>query len=239
LTLPLANTYEGGTDGGAITAANSGGASGDAFTAASGTGPVFSTAQAMHGTLSEMVAQGGTPAASYMIWDSTVLTSSSQLYGRAYVRFNSAAPSANARFIQFLSGATLGCGIRQNTTGAIQFDASTGGNTGVGSASAVLSVDTWYRIEWDILFGTGTSAQLSGTVYVGDSTSAFSTFAALNTFTNTITAADTMRIGNPTGFPASPWTIWLDDIQVNNTGVPGPSGGGAPMVRTFNPIPFM
>jgi len=231
MALPLANTFEGGSDGVTISTANSGGTSGDAFTTVTGA-PTFTTAQSMHGTVAMSVVTDGASAKS-VTWGNTVVPASSHVYGRMYVRLSSVAPSANTRLMQFLNAGTQACGIRLTTAGNFSCEGATTGNTGGGTTVAA-SANTWYRIEWDFVIGTGTSAQLNATVYLGDSTTAFGTLAFLNTFTNTFTTVDGVRFGNPAGFPAA-MTIWMDDIQVNDTGVPGPSGGGGGPDNTTQP----
>ena len=90
----LANTFEGATNGTAITTQNSGGASGNALNqvkCTSGT-ITYSTASAAHGQVSALLSP--TTGLCYVGWNSTSIAPATAAYGRAYVKF-SADPSGD------------------------------------------------------------------------------------------------------------------------------------------------
>src|SRR5216117_2856830 len=85
------NTFEGGTDTGAVTAANSGGLSGDPFDnvglGGAGATVTYLAASAYHGTLGCRCATTGTAVTAQIDYRNSIGgLSSGAVYGRAYLR---------------------------------------------------------------------------------------------------------------------------------------------------------
>jgi hypothetical protein len=228
VAFALANNFEGGLglDETVITAANSGGASGDAFTAVT-LGGVFEESLVLKGAVCARFDTDGAAGHTFA-W---TVTSSTHLYGRCYVR-KSGNPSAAFRLIRFRGGGVLAAGINLNTAGQLQWLASTSGDT-TGGTTFTLTTDVLYRIEFDILFGTGTSASMTASIYQGDATASSGTIVFTGTFTNTVTAADTVQFGIIAGTPAAGISIYIDSVQANDMGMPGPDIIPPGMLRRF------
>lgn len=208
------NTFEGGTNGTAVTTGNTGGASGDAanqIVAGAGWTHRFSSAQAMHGSLSlEQVGGSGTQA--YFAW---TYTSVDRVYGRAYAYLTTAFQGRS--LIQCRAAAAQTWRIALTSGGVVEF--RNAANTLVDS-SAALSLNTWYRIEFDVQQSTGNFTVL---IYVGDGVTGgdlldtlSGTGASLGT-----TDFDEIRFGqiaNATGLNS----LFFDGLDVNDVGLPGP-----------------
>lgn len=217
----LTNTFEGGTDGTAITTGNSGGASGDAFDSVSGGGIVEFDDDVVHegGVSGRFNANGS--ASIFVAWTSSLGTLTDH-YGRAYLR-KAGNPSSNTPFWQF----------RDTGGNVLQLQLTSGGNvrvldangTLVATSSVALANGTWYRLEWH-LDHTGGAYELR--IFTGDSTSPDET---LSDGSGVDMNADCTVIRM--GMPAS-GTNWgsndlnLDALVAGADTWPGPVGGGGP-----------
>jgi hypothetical protein len=233
MTLPLSNTAEGGTNGVAATTANSGGASGNAFTAfplGTNTAINFSSAQAANGSLAYAIVEPPTTATAFMEWDSTVVGGPHvTLYGRLYL-YLPAAPASAIYCMRLLSGTTSGAGLRINTTRGLQW---ANGTTAVGTASSgagLIALNTWTRIEWTCTLATTAVGSGTATLYTGNSVSSNGT-ATVSAQTWAIASANVVRYGWTNVGGLSSTTSYFDDLQVNNTGLPGPGGGAVVTVK--------
>ncbi|MEO5950701.1 MAG: hypothetical protein ABIQ04_04600 [Candidatus Saccharimonadales bacterium] len=164
------NTAEGGTNGTAVTQANSGGASGDAFTSAVGlvgAGTVaFSSSNRAHGTLSYNVVGGsGDSVRCYLgaVGNATIAT-------RFYL------------FMPTLPGAAVDLAAIQSTAFAvvitIGLDATNklvvrdSASTVLFTATSALTANTWYRIECQAVVATATTGTTKLQYYLSDSKTA-------------------------------------------------------------------
>lgn len=174
------NSFEGGTDGVAISTSNSGGASGSAFDAIFGTGFTFSAAGAQLGSMGANVATNVFGAGEY-----TVSTTHLALK----IRFKmSAVPTVgDCYLIRVHAGGTRLFDIHTQGTGKIRVDDSTT-TTGTFTFANALLANTAYRLEAYLVAGTTTS---NGTIkvayYLGSSLTPVET-AYLNTTANLGTA---------------------------------------------------
>lgn len=216
MALPLANSFEGGTNGTAMSASNTGGASGDAFNGVTGTAPNFSNSHPAHGTLG--MAVQGTGA---MQWTSTSVGTPTTVWGRFYLYFT-ANPSAIAAIWRGLtpaSSTTAQFSLRLNTTGTLNTIVKSGT---VRNSATVLSTNTLYRVEWKAVVVKNGTCTLDVNLYLGDSTTLTE---SMTQATGTGGASDTSInqgwFGSSAAVTAN--TIFLDDIQMNSTGFPGPS----------------
>ena len=142
-------------------------------------------------------------AQGYDRWDITGVLDRTY-FARAYFRM-SAAPSAQCYLIDFFATARA-CTLRLNTNGKVGLYNSAG--TLIGSESAVLSADTWYRLEVSCNIptaGNGTvEARIDGTAFVGPTTASVTNAALAN-----------MRIGQGNGVTPT-FTLYWDDVAVND-----------------------
>lgn len=149
------NNFEGGTNGTNVTTANSGGVSGTAFSGIqiSGTGTItYVSSSPIHDTMSMQVsAIGGITIAR---WDTAVVGSRTRLCGVAYVKW-AAWPSGYTAFAETkqTDGGTLSSRLKISSTGLVRL-VDTADAT-VFTASTPLSLNTVYRVEWDINNTTG------------------------------------------------------------------------------------
>lgn len=221
------NTFEGGTDGVAVSTANSGGASGNAFGEVSGTAFTYSNVQAHLGSLSmRNVNPAGNAYAAF--------TGLGALTGSVYCRFYmhiSAAPVTthlyairvmddnfeSMAFLRVLTGAAGGF-----ITGT---DWLVGG---VANGSVPVATAQWVRIEFRIVYGT-TTGEFEWRLYnTADSTTITDTASAtgIATAAGTGTGLGDVRLGFVNGVPASPFTVYYDDFAVDTAGWIGPAAVG-------------
>jgi hypothetical protein len=214
---------EGGSNGTTITTGNSGGASGTAWDTVSivtnGTA-VYDTGTVLTGAVSARLATGATSGTVYCQWQSAIqalwASGLTTHYGRRYIRV-AALPSANRVIAQFYdtSGAIARGQFLLLTTGAIRLRNKTPST--VATFTTVLSVDTTYRLEWRV-DGSATGAYEMH-LFAGDSTSALESIVG-----------GTADFGGTIGTAAFGWLTaganvanqWLDGVQLNDTGLPGP-----------------
>jgi hypothetical protein len=227
LATAKSNNADGGTDGTAVTIANSGGASGDAFDSVTPlTGapdqPIFSSDQVAHGNLAYKIG----PTFISNCYVEHQIQAASRLYGRMYLRATSVTPSNGpCAILRFYNGSTLACGLSITNIpgGKLQWQAGPIGNAQVGSPSTnTLPIDTWVRIEWDVAF-SATAAVLTARYFASmDATIPTETITVSAQNTNSQVQADRVRYGLVlNNFGTGP-TIWLDSLNVNAVAFPGP-----------------
>lgn len=233
MALPLSNNAEGGTSGTTVSTANSGGASGDAWgTPVIGTGMTltFDNAHAAHGTLAYKVALTSTATAiTYLPWPSTQVGTVTEIWGRLYIwSANLTPPAASLRLVRFLNAGTAVAGFNvASGTGAIECRSAADALIGTASASSAITASTWMRLEFHYLFNTATGETARVNVYTGDSAT-INTSATCSAI-NQGAACNEVRFGaNTAAFSSTSGNaFWLDDINVNATGLPGPATAAA------------
>lgn len=155
------NTFEGGTNGTAITAGNSGAASGDPFSSVTGA-PTFSAAAAVHGTLG-MSAQAASGLTAYVTYSGFSATTCAVRFYYTYTTTRSIATI----LVRILSSGALVANVRQSAAGnTISF---TNASNAVVGLTGALTVGVTYRIEASVL-SSAAAGTLDWAVYVGDST---------------------------------------------------------------------
>jgi hypothetical protein len=222
----MRNTFEGGSSGTAISAANSGGSSGDAFSATGNV--VYSNARAFAGSLSAMTPTSATDGV--MRW---ALGGSASVSVRLYV-WVSATTTDNQGFIR-LSHATDTTALNAFLNGAGALRLSAKGVTDAWTAPEAFPLNQWVRLE---MYATSGTTASNGTMrvayYLGNSMTAVQdsgTLTGLNAGGDlgTFTQA---RLGK-LGATASP-QFYFDDFAVNTgsdaTGFIGPPVNQPPTV---------
>jgi hypothetical protein len=209
MTFVRSNTAEGGTSGATVTTANSGGASGDAFSAVSigsGSTLICTNALAFSGTKSYQFAETTSHAVTAN-W--TITGVAGPLYARSYIYFQS---TAGPGYAYFVSGGTGSMTVVVSSAGKVQVLCS--GVTTL-TSTTVLSANTWYRIEAQFTFGTGTSQAVmrlydaSGTLLETLTTAA----------TGTVTGATTLAFGSS---GTTTVTYNMDNLAASDQGWIGP-----------------
>lgn len=154
------------------------------------------------------------------------ITASDDVYVSAYIYLTSVANSI--RSIYITNGVRLD--IRSNR--ALRLADS--GGTQIGSDSAVLSLNTLYRVgvHWRKATGAGNDGQAEAYVTAtGSPDAAFgSAFASSTTLTQTAQLSR-VDVGNTSGATANSWNA--DDIRIDNASMPGPSVSSTQVDTTY------
>ncbi|TDD97652.1 hypothetical protein [Actinomadura rubrisoli] len=210
--MELNNGAEGGTNTTTVSAANSGGASGNPFDSVVGTPTItFDNTHAL-GNLSYKVVAGA--SAQQMVWSSASHGTQSETWGRLYL-YSSGAPSAVTGIVRWLVGVGQTARLRYESTGVLTLS-DVGNNPEFATANPI-PTGQWVRLEWHILFQAGTGVCDLRTYNNADSTTPTESLSSATL--NAAAGCDTVQWGS---FNAVTWTGWLDGLQVNNTGFPGP-----------------
>lgn len=225
MALPLLNNAESGTDTATVTTANSGGTNANAFTGVT-IGALatltYDSVHAAHGSLGFKYTIGTTNQPTHVIWNT--VGGVTEVWGAQYI-YMTANPSSTIRGIAFFSaGALLGNLGVPNNTGFMQWKFPS--DTSVGTLNnTALTLNQWNRVEFHVIFNATTGSG-EARWFAGDSatqTGTDSTFTA----TNTGASCDEIRFGMNAASTAVSYTWWLDDLNVNGTGFPGPAPYGA------------
>lgn len=222
------NNYEGGTAGQAVTAANSGGASGDAYAAADASFQ-YANDQVAHGTLSGKVTAPGSALSVVRRALPDVTTLSERFYFRVDTLPNTdlwlsrvtATGDAINGFVAYLNGNN-------------QFRLRSADNQNIWTATSAIVTDTWYRAEYQIDIGDGsTNGTAHFAYYSMDSTTPIQdsgTISGLN-LGNGATAWVNHRLGKCNGNSYT-GDLWVDDdatwTDADATGLIGPVALTAP-----------
>lgn len=128
-------------------------------------------------------------------------------YIRAYVRF-AAAPTSTSPIIRLFNGTHDCYAVRLSTTGTLQLWTASSGGTQVGSDSAALSTNTWYRVEMRVKIVAGASDEAE---LMLEGASVAST--AVGNVGDV--APGTLQIGWPLA-PGANAVVFMDDVAVND-----------------------
>jgi hypothetical protein len=221
MALPLANTAEGGSNGTTVTTGNSGGSSGNAWDVVNITNgaATFSSTVSAHGSLAYAFSTTASSGVANVGWTSSVGVVTT-FYGRTYVYLTGSPGNPDANVQIRGTGSSTGGNIQISTSRQIIAQSPSFANAF--TFTTVLALSTWYRIEWQMVTGSAGSASFTINLYVGDSgtiteTHTDSTFA----WGGTGGVAE-VEFGWTNTHPSQP-TLYMDDIQVNSTGYPGPA----------------
>lgn len=160
---------------------------------------------------------------SYLRFD---LTAVDTVYISAYVKFSA---FANHRVIYFLNGTTGQAAIQIRSTGKARLLNAAG--TQVGSDSTLtMTTGNVYRIGLRYTKGTGANATYEAFIAANDD--AFgAAFASTSAGDGTLQITR-VQVGNTAS--ASALSIIYDDVRIDDTSMPGPSGG----TNTAKPLTF-
>ncbi len=168
------NSAEGGTDGVAVSVANSGGASGDAFSNVFGTGFTYSAADAMKGTMGWKVAANAFGAGEYDLPNVTQLAFQIRIKQKALA-------TSDCHFIRVANSGTRIFSLHIVAPGTqasrVRIDDATG-TAGVYTFPTTPAHDNsqYYRIEGFIVLGSATNnGRIKVGIFAGESTTPFDT----------------------------------------------------------------
>lgn len=215
-TTMVFNTAEGGTNGTAVTVANSAGASGVPFTGVNiGTGAAFaySTTRAYSGTKSYQLSTGTTATYIYATHSFPALD---QVWARGFFYFTANPPAMTLfRFIGG-SGTLLRGAVGIDATGHLRILNSVG--SVISTMAATISLNQWVRVEARCI-GSATTGQIEIRLFnTPDS----------DTPTEVLTSAATINTGGTltdiwwgeSGAVANVGPYWMDDPQIDAAGYP-------------------
>jgi len=228
-TLPLSNTFEGGTDGTLISVGNSGGLSGDAFSSVTGTLPKFTNVQAVHGPLAMRVVDATTNQ--QVIW-SGLGSVTAPVFVRFYAFYAAAPTTQHSWVFRARDNADAAAGWLNFGNDGLFHGADASINIYNGPA---YSVNKWIRGEAKFTPGTGTSGALEYRLFNSPeaiSPSGGNTIPSINMGAN----ISAVQFGPVDLFPTTPFTVYLDDIAVSTADWIGPSDYRSR--STFTAIPF-
>jgi hypothetical protein len=235
----LVNIAEGGSNGTTITAGNTGGASGNAATSVTTAGAVaiFDNSKAARGSLSYQFSTS-TSAQAFFEWSSGV-GPIPRCFGGVYVNCSAFTTVPSLVRLRGNGAATQNIRISLDSTGHVQVRGT--GNTVLATSTNPLVVNTWARIEWDVIGGPLGTANIY--IYlVAD--------APVGSHTELLTAAgvdlgpgtvDDISFGIVTA-TASASAFNLDNFNVNSTALPGAAAPDKPpqtQRRRPNPAPMV
>jgi hypothetical protein len=138
--------------------------------------------------------------------------------------------------IAFLTGTTFGGGIQLGglTSGKLNFQNTAFSQTN--TFTTTISINTWYRIEWQITPGASAAGRLVAKLFLGNNTTALETQTSTTGVYGSSTTWNAARFGwgaagaNHANQP----TLNFDDLQLNTDGFPGPNTPTA--IATPNPV---
>jgi hypothetical protein len=168
VTVNLANTADGGSNGTTITAGNSGGTSGppwDNATSNTGSGGVLSydNTHVLGGhPLAIKIATGGSSITVFTAWTTSLTaTSIPQVWFRFYL-YITVNPAATIRVFQALNAGTLCAAVNLQTTGALRVVDSAAGT--IFTSNVTLTANSWARVEGFVI-GDPSAGQVELRIY--------------------------------------------------------------------------
>lgn len=223
------NNFEGGTNGTTITSGNSGGSSGDAFNAVIGT-PTFSSTHA-RGTLSMAIVNA--TGTTYVEW-SGLGSITSDLYLRTYLYLTAYPTTTRATIFRLQTAANGLCGtLRINTNGTISVSDAT--DSGGADGSVPIALNQLVRVEAHVIPGTSGGTfdwRLFNSAESTTTSDAVSWGAVFTLGAN----VDIIRTGLALAVPATPFTIYYDDVGVGTSGWLGPAVTVNKPIVLFSPV---
>lgn len=219
----LNNTAESGAIGATVTTGNSGGASGDSWDTVqigANASVTYVESPSMVGKRGYRLSTGATSTTAYLQWTAKIAqrwpSGIAANYGKTYLIIT-AIPAADTTFVEFsdAAGTTNRGNIRVRSTGVLRLRNAANGT--VVSGTVVLSLNTLYRVEWQVDGSASGSYQL--VLYLGNSGTPLETLSGSGNFGGTI---GTVRFGYVTNV-ANAAAIYFDGINVNDVGLPGAS----------------
>lgn len=211
------NSFEGGRNGAALTAANSGGASGKAFNAVTclGRHPAYSSTAA-HGLLGASLAVGRSSC--FLQWGKTTITATTTSYGRMYLYLPSAL--RGAAVLVRLGDAGLHRDVQIDLTAAGKLTLVDAKGSVDATFTNPVPTGQWVRLEWSLKNST-TAGGFSLRMYSGDNLAPIETQSVSKVDTGTTFASaqfgSVVATDVPLGF------IGLDDIAYGTAGPLGPA----------------
>lgn len=220
--MRVLNNAEGQADETTVSAANSGGSSGDAFTSVNiGTGAEAKTdtAHAAHGTKSYRIATTGTSSTVWLEWD--IAAGITTIYGRILI-YLTGTPAVSIGILRIMdSGGTNQIARIQIRATERAIEVRNAANTIVATGTTPLTINAFVTLEFKVISHASAGEVTCRLHNTMDSASVTETISATgqNTGGGDIRVA---RIG-VTGATLNQGPFWIDDLDFNDIGLPGPA----------------
>lgn len=218
----LANSAEDGTNAAAPVAASTGSAGEepwDTVTVTGGAGVVYSTDQAHSGTTSYKITSGASGTA-FTQWNVASIGQLDRVYGRFHLY--AATNNAGLAFMRLRGGGTQIIRITMDATGHLEVRNSA--NTVMVTFTNAIAASQWVRVEFDVTPSVAAGAVTVKLFNTASSSTATET-QSLTSQALGVAYVDEVAWGQVVAAATMP-TYYLDDLQLNITGLPGPVGGG-------------
>lgn len=217
-----------GTNGNTVTITDT--ASGDHLDVVQpGTGGTvqWSNTHPAHGPLGITFLTGATSTSTYVAW-TTQLGSLTQIWGRAYFYLPTVPPTVTQVIARGLGATAQKFRLFVNTSGKLVLaDSAT---VSAGTTTSTMLANTQQRVEFMVTSGTSAAFELR---YFASAESDTPTETLTGSTTNFGTANfDEIRFGTGANF-ANVTAYFLDDLNVNSVGFPGPVQLWTPQPRVF------
>lgn len=225
MALPLTNNAEGGTDGVALSAANSGGASGDAFdvvAAATGSGGsmVYSIDHPADGSLGWKNTDPTVSGFPVEIRWTTSVGTITECYGRIYI-YRATLDSGVANRI-FMVRSTGSRRAEVTTDGTGKLRAINSANATVATAAAALPLNELVRVEFHYL-ASATVGRIEIKYFHGHDVASIEDIA-IGVNADTGADANEILIAGKGSAVATGYVWYLDAARISTTGWVGPVG---------------
>lgn len=228
MALPLVAHAEQGVLAATVGTGEAG--SGDPWDAVVGTPTItYDNVHAYHRMAYKVVAAA---SAQQLVWTSTSVGTVGEMWGRFYL-WSNAAPSAATGLIRLTVSGAQAARLRYNADGTLTL--ADAGNAAEITTVGAIPTGQWVRIEFHIQFVASNATVEMKTFNNPDS----------NTATETLTTSTAAGMGVNCdrvewgSFNSATWTGWMDNLQVNAVGFPGPAGPPPPPVprwRRLRPL---
>lgn len=225
--IQLTNGFDGGTQGTAISTANSGtyGNAFDVVTTSSGTA-TYDDTYAAHGQFSAKITVSGSGDTAFLEWSSSLPGKQlHQIWFRQYLYFM-ANPGTSGRVFAYLNSAGSNCAIIDvNTSGNLFMNDNAG--SAMFTFTGAIPLNRWFRIE-GYIYNSATAGYASMSLYdSADSVTATESHTSAATFDTLANGASVLYGVSAATGAIGPY--WMDSIGVSNAGYLGPAYGGTPI----------
>jgi hypothetical protein len=147
----------------------------------------------------------------------------------AFVRFYiylTAYPTVATRICGMVGAAATRAALQVNVAGTIRTLNSAGAQAGI--TTAVIPLNQWCRIEWDVTLLTSTTCNQAARMFSGaglESNTPDTGGSISNVGVTTTGTVDDIRFGHSSAVTmTTTWSTWFDDMAFSDTATPGPAG---------------
>ncbi len=220
---PLANDAETGSNGVAPAASNTLAAGNDPWDAVAVTGSAgvtYDNTAPAHGALAYRIASGVTSGQAILTWNAQSIGRLDRVWGRLNLRLS--AYDSGLTFLRLRGGGTQIIRLTLDGTGHLQLRNS--GNSTVATSTTVLGTGTYVRLEFDVTPSVAAGAATIRIYTSVDSTTITETMSVTSQALGAayVDEANWGQVASAANMPV----YYVDDLQLNATGFPGPAAGG-------------